>query len=278
MGLSLHKWILEQSIRQYETSSEEYQAIYPFPPLQDEEETEEQGFLEEKIQAMQLTSARVPFTAGEAWSLLTSSSSQDQHSMLLQGITPALPGGSRKKRATTTSANEASGSGSGGSGGSTFKYSPTETFIAALTRAGVVPLPPHIRSIPGLESNSTGLATVQSRAPFFPPSLPAFSALIEKCGTVNDGSTIAAERGLGVDNGRNLVSSTLNYKKQQLKVMAALGEGGDADEAGGSHDVQNQIGALRQPEIATEVDAKGHNIVFIPNGQDSGQGLVELER
>ncbi|KAL4516340.1 hypothetical protein Ndes2526A_g03772 [Nannochloris sp. 'desiccata'] len=287
VGLSLHKWILEESIRQYDMDSEEYLATFPFPPpeqQQKEDEPEDRepepsldDDLRNKIQSLLVTSARVPFTAAEAWTALTSPTSQERNFLLLQGITPSRHGGSRKKRATHAAATSSSDISNAAAAAAA--YSPTETFITALTRAGVVPLPPHIRAIPGKESNSTGLAALQSRAAFFPPLPPfASSLLIEGGGTATTSSVAGS-----TNAGQKLSVSTLNYRKEQLKAFAppltganAGGRGNRAAGSSGQGTYQGRETGLQLPEIATEIDSRGHNVVFTPIVQDSGAGPVPL--
>jgi hypothetical protein len=279
VDLPLHKWILEESLRQYEMDSEEYQATYPFPPSdyppEQEEQQQEELSLENKLQSWKLSKARVPFTAGEAWSALTSSPSQERDTMLLQGITASLSNTSRKKRATTTPATATSSSGDGGSGStSAVVSSPTDIFMTALTRAGLVPLPPHIRAIPGSNDSSnnhstTGLKAIQSHAAFFPPLLAFTSSLMDTSRrdttSISEGTTNTAPSKLAL--------STLNYKTQQLKVVAAPLPSAAADGAAGSAHrgvVENSEIGVQLPEIATEIDTRGHNVVFVPIEQVSG--------
>jgi hypothetical protein len=279
--------MFEESIRQYEVDPEEYQATFPFPPLEEhQQEEEEHGPHEEsepslhdfrhKIHSSLLTSARVPFTAAEAWTALTSSPSQERNSMVFQGITPSRPGGSRKKRATHSTGGSGNSSSNAGAA-----YSPSDAFLTALTRAGVVPLPPHIRAIPEKESNSTGLGALQSQTAFFPP-LPAFMSILKESGgggapttlpptTIEDGSTNVEHK---------LSVSTLNYRKKQLKAFAppittgtAAGDGA-AGSLGQGTSQRREIG-LQLHEIApSEIDTRGHNVVFTPIGQDAGAGTV----
>lgn len=267
--------------------SEEYLATFPFPPpeqQQKEDEPEDRepepsldDDLRNKIQSLLVTSARVPFTAAEAWTALTSPTSQERNFLLLQGITPSRHGGSRKKRATHAAATSSSDISNAAAAAAA--YSPTETFITALTRAGVVPLPPHIRAIPGKESNSTGLAALQSRAAFFPPLPPfASSLLIEGGGTATTSSVAGS-----TNAGQKLSVSTLNYRKEQLKAFAppltganAGGRGNRAAGSSGQGTYQGRETGLQLPEIATEIDSRGHNVVFTPIVQDSGAGPVPL--
>jgi len=270
--------------------SEEYQATFPFPPLdqhhQEEHDPEEREpsslhnvDFQDKMHSLLLPSARVPFTAAEAWTALTSPTSQEGNSTLLQGITPpSRPGGSRKKRATRASGTSGSGNASAAIVDAGACYSPAETFLEALTRAGVVPLPPHIRAISGKESNYTGLAAIHSQTAFFAP-LPAFtSSLLKEAGadttTSEDNSACA---------GHKLSVSTLKYRKQQLKAFPspltgiAAGVGGDeaAGSSGQGSSWRREIG-LQLPEIASEIDTRGHNVVFSPSAQDSGARPVPL--
>jgi hypothetical protein len=251
-------------------SSEEYQATFPLPtPGQQQEENEEtdgEASLSEKLQSLQLTSARVPFTAGEAWSTLTSLTSQQSQSTILQGITPSMTSANKRKKTT------ARGRGSSGSGTAA---TPTEIFIGALTRAGLVPLPSHTRAISefNTESNSTGLAALQSRGAFFPP-LPTFTSLIESTAANNDDdvtTTNAAGRGSKlVSTPTQLSISKLKYKKQQLKALAPPLSNTAAGSSRQTAARQRRELGIQMPELASNINACGHNVVFTPVVRDSG--------
>ena len=268
--------MLEEAIQQYEMSSEEYQAKFPFPPSEDDEETDEASSLKNKIQSLKVltTSARVPFTASEAWTMLTSPTSQERNSTLLQGVIPSISGTSKKKK-TAQASGSGGGSGSRSTAARNEVVSPQQIFTAALTRAGVIPLPPHIRAIPERESNSTGLAAIQSRAPFFPQSSSLTSLIMEHSTEDRIDTDGGGDAEMEGEVPSTLHTSLLKYKKQQLKAFApALSNritSADEAQAGSSQDQFSREIGVQPPEIVSEVDGKGYNVVFTPVVLGSGE-------
>lgn len=179
--IPLHKWLLEEAVRLYRMNPEQYDSIYGDGGTAGNGPGVDPRQLQELLQA-----AHVPFTAYEAWNAFTAPETLGKKP--LEGAAPSLQ---RKGRGN--------------------KIPPPDgatALTAALTRAGVIPLPEGVRAIPIKgASDSVGLEKLQSKAAFFPPS--SFSGAIE-----------ASARSLTGDDGPSTSRAAAHTSEPSLRASA----------------------------------------------------------
>ena len=239
VDIPLHKWLLEESVRQYRMSPEQYDSTFRGMDTTKSSPVADLNQIQKLLKA-----SKVPFTASEAWNALLSPKKLGKKA--LEGSVPSFD---RKTPAKKTSNSDGEAA-----------------LTAALTRAGIIPLPEGVRAIPVKDSlEPFGFENLHSKAPFFP--LPSFSNTIETALTVNN-----SDEGPSTSRAAANQQSSASFKASTVNFC--LQRGGVTQPAWG--DDEAVVVNSQQPIVMPGDGSGGGNVVFRrgKNVSEGGSGGI----